>query len=156
MSYIEDLAKILEFVKSLGGGGLFGSGLLGIIYLFLGPSIFPPTIPVEMILIIGALFGGGCHKLLNSLAITIAKNREESPKQKELLEILWVLKICKDNGMLPPELVQKLVLLQIWKAYGDIPASEMLEMQRKFLTDSIQSDSEQRQIRGSSDDESNS
>ncbi len=152
MSYMEDLAKILEFIKSLGGGGLFGSGLLGVIYLF-GPSVFPPAIPVEMILIIGALFGAGCHKLLNSLAITIAKNREESPKQKELLEILWVLKICKDNGMLPPELLQKLVLLQISKAYGDIPASEMLEMQRKFLTDSIQFDSEQRQIQANSDDE---
>lgn len=136
MSYMEDLAKILEFIKSLGGGGLFGSALLGVIYLF-GPSVFPPAIPVEMILIIGALFGAGSHKLLNSLAITIANNQaynlEKSRKEKELVEKLRVLEKCR--------------------VYGYISPSKVPDIQEKLLTDFLLSDSEQRQIRGNSEDE---
>ncbi|MGB3509873.1 MAG: hypothetical protein WBA93_11630 [Microcoleaceae cyanobacterium] len=132
---MEDLTKILEFIKSLGGGGIFGSGLLGLTYL-LWPGLFPPAVPLEIILIIGSLFGAGCHRLLDSLAIAIAKNQaynlEESRKQKRLVEKLRVLKKCE--------------------VYGYISPSKVSEIKEELLTDFLLPESERRQISGDSED----
>lgn len=111
---MNDLIEIVELIKSLGGGGLLGAGLLGLIYL-LYPGLFPATVTIEIVLVIGSLLGAGCHRLFNSLAVAIAESRKERKeieeyrkKNKLLTDKLKILNSCETYGFLPASKVQKL------------------------------------------------
>lgn len=132
---MKDLIEILDFIRSLQAGGLFGGGLMGIIYLLL-PGFFSPAVPLEMIIIIGALFGGGCQKLLTPVSEEIVKNwkdNQEKSRKEENLKKRWQV-------------------LNMSEVYGYIPPSEASEMKAELLKEYILPESERRQIRGNSED----
>ena len=65
---IFNLGSLIENIRSLGFGGLFGSGTLGL-FRVLFPELFPAEITLEDLLIIGALFGAGGHRLINTMVV---------------------------------------------------------------------------------------
>ena len=78
--------SILETIRSMGFGAMLGSGLLG-----LSKCIYPELIhgDPETVLMIGALFGGGFHNLIdkwviNSFLFPIGKRIQHYTKLMEL------------------------------------------------------------------------
>lgn len=122
--------ELLKFIRLLGGGGLLGAGCLGILFLFF-PGIFPPDVTIEIVLIIGALLGGGLNWLAQSLftavLVVIKKISEkeiEKARLEKVKEVLNLIAQAKDTGLINDEIAQKL-------------ASKWLE---KFVLNSIISD----------------
>jgi len=156
---MENPIKIVQLIIRLGNGAIIGAGLLGVIYL-LWPGIFPATVSVEIIILIGGLFGGGCQKL-----ITIAKNSQESRKDTTLIENLQKLRYLVVNGYLSPSkelemeemyiAEEKLKELKKLEDDGIITVEEALLYKNELLTKFLPPQPERRQIRGGSDDESN-
>ncbi len=99
---IEGIVELGEFLRSLGFGGLLGSGLLGIIYL-LFPGLFPATVSIEIILVIGGLSGAGFHGLFEKLVRIITKKlpdeledfRNNTKITAEKLQILQAARDCE-------------------------------------------------------------
>jgi hypothetical protein len=56
--------SILEFLRSLGFGSLFGSGLTGLAYTIFY-KYFSPSVSLRDMLIIGGLLGAGLHRMID-------------------------------------------------------------------------------------------
>jgi hypothetical protein len=147
---MKDLIEILEFIKSLGGGGIFGSGLLAIIYL-LWPNLFPSSVSLNTILLIGALIGTGSSRLINSVAVVVAKKRadelEDSRKDKQLVKKLQVLKDCELYGYISPSKASEIREELLTRYLLDKPESEL-------ILNRDRENSNRRKIEGNNEDES--
>ena len=59
---------LIELIRSLGYGALFGAGVLGLVYaLFV--DRFYPVVSLRDVVLIGALIGAGLHKAIDTYLI---------------------------------------------------------------------------------------
>jgi hypothetical protein len=62
------MSGALEFIRSLGFGGMLGAGLIGLVYS-LSPSLFSQVVNFQQLLIVGGLLGAGVHGLVNRVLV---------------------------------------------------------------------------------------
>jgi hypothetical protein len=58
------MAASIEFIRSLGFGGLLGAGSVGLVYA-LFPTLIAAPMQLEQLLVVGGLLGAGLHGLIN-------------------------------------------------------------------------------------------
>lgn len=105
--------KIIEFIRSLGFGAIFTSGIFGLIYT-LFPHHFPESIHLNDIMTLGALLGAGGHRAINTLIeLTVFKQWQKSflfhRKLRELRDLKDAMK-AKDYNVIQRHIIAQYFL----------------------------------------------
>lgn len=59
------MADLIEWLRSLGFGGMLGGGLLGLVFVMY-PGAFPATATLKELTLLGGLIGAGAHRLIDA------------------------------------------------------------------------------------------
>lgn len=102
------MREFLEFIRSLGYGGILGSGAIGLIYLVFVLIVGTPstTIPLEEVLVCGALLGAGVEGVLKSYKSPEIRSIEISKGLKD--NQLSCIAESVEEGYISTEQAQKL------------------------------------------------